>query len=117
MTVHDPGQTLQCPACRIPMRVVELPGFQADECRLCDGVWLDDQEPEKLVCLAGMPQHLLEPIAFDDSERKVPEGQRQCPRCATRMRVFDHKGVRVDVCPDCRGMWLDRWELQKILAD
>lgn len=117
MTVHDPGQTLQCPACRIPMRVVELPGFQADECRLCDGVWLDDQEPEKLVCLAGMPQHLLEPIAFDDSERKIPEGQRQCPRCATRMRVFDHKTVRVDVCPDCRGMWLDRWELQKLLAD
>ncbi len=109
--------SLLCPACQVPMRLVELPGFQADECRLCDGLWLDDQEPEKLVCLATHPQHLLEPLAFNDSRRIVPEGHGICPRCSSRLTLHEHAGATVEVCPECRGLWLDRWELQKLLAD
>jgi len=108
---------LLCPACQVPMRAVELPGFQADECRLCDGLWLDDQEPERLVCLASRPEHLLEPLAFDDSQSVVPEGQRTCPRCSRCLALHEHAGVTLEVCPECRGLWLDRWELRRLLAD
>jgi len=32
------------------------------------------------------------------------------------MRVMLHNKVEIDLCPDCRGCWLDRGELQKILS-
>ena len=41
----------------------------------------------------------------------------KCPRCDTT--VLDERernGVVVDVCPQCRGVWLDRGELEKMLA-
>jgi Zn-finger nucleic acid-binding protein len=108
---------LLCPTCKEHMRSRSMSNFQVDECPLCDGLWFDDQEPEKMVCTAAAPQYFFEPIAFDDSRKVVPEGQRRCPRCETVMDVFSVREVSVDVCTSCRGMWLDRRELQKILGD
>ena len=39
-----------------------------------------------------------------------------CPRCLTN--VLDERtreGVVVDACPECRGIWLDRGELEKLI--
>ena len=38
-----------------------------------------------------------------------------CPNCGTRMRIMDKYGVEIDICPDCKGVWLDRGELDKII--
>ncbi|HYG57494.1 MAG TPA: zf-TFIIB domain-containing protein [Symbiobacteriaceae bacterium] len=40
----------------------------------------------------------------------------RCPLCNTAMREIDRRGVRIDVCPECRGVWLDGGELDKLLA-
>ena len=41
-----------------------------------------------------------------------------CPRCHTaEMNEKDRSGVKIDVCPSCRGVWLDRGELDKLIAD
>lgn len=39
-----------------------------------------------------------------------------CPNCETGMKEVDRDGVRIDICPSCRGVWLDRGELEKLLA-
>jgi Zn-finger nucleic acid-binding protein len=40
----------------------------------------------------------------------------KCPICAdVRMREVEKNGVRIDVCPDCKGVWLDRGELDKLM--
>jgi uncharacterized protein len=40
-----------------------------------------------------------------------------CPHCTTTtMREVTKSGVAIDVCPDCKGTWLDRGELEKILS-
>ncbi|MGC4034024.1 MAG: zf-TFIIB domain-containing protein [Tepidisphaeraceae bacterium] len=39
-----------------------------------------------------------------------------CPRCNVALSVTQRQGVEIDVCPDCRGVWLDRGELDKIIA-
>ena len=39
----------------------------------------------------------------------------QCPRCTTELKVTQRQGVEVDHCPQCRGIWLDRGELDKLL--
>ena len=39
-----------------------------------------------------------------------------CPQCLTEVLVMtERQGVEVDYCPRCRGVWLDRGELDKIL--
>jgi len=39
----------------------------------------------------------------------------QCPVCDTRLTTSDRQGVEVDHCPRCRGVWLDRGELDKLI--
>ena len=39
----------------------------------------------------------------------------QCPTCHVDLVMADRSGVEIDYCPRCRGVWLDRGELDKIL--
>jgi len=39
----------------------------------------------------------------------------QCPIDGTDLVMADRSGVEIDYCPKCRGVWLDRGELDKII--
>ncbi len=40
----------------------------------------------------------------------------KCPSCPdTTLVMADRQGVEIDYCPACRGIWLDRGELDKLL--
>lgn len=40
----------------------------------------------------------------------------KCPICSNVDRVMsERQGVEIDYCPSCRGIWLDRGELDKII--
>ena len=39
----------------------------------------------------------------------------QCPIDGTELVMSDRQGVEIDYCPTCRGIWLDRGELDKII--
>lgn len=38
-----------------------------------------------------------------------------CPACAVELKMSERSGVEIDYCPKCRGVWLDRGELDKII--
>lgn len=38
-----------------------------------------------------------------------------CPKCNVPLVMSDRQGIEIDYCPDCRGVWLDRGELDKII--
>jgi Zn-finger nucleic acid-binding protein len=38
-----------------------------------------------------------------------------CPNCNEGMQEVRRNEVEIDVCPKCRGVWLDRGELEKLL--
>lgn len=38
-----------------------------------------------------------------------------CPSCRVPLVMTDRKNVEIDYCPKCRGVWLDRGELDKII--
>lgn len=38
-----------------------------------------------------------------------------CPVCRSELAPTERVGVEIDICPTCRGVWLDRGELEKIL--
>ncbi len=38
-----------------------------------------------------------------------------CPNDGAELRMAERQGVEIDYCPQCRGVWLDRGELDKII--
>lgn len=39
----------------------------------------------------------------------------KCPVCDVDLQLAERSGVEIDYCPKCRGVWLDRGELDKIV--
>ena len=39
-----------------------------------------------------------------------------CPNCDAAMQAVQRATVEFDMCPQCRGVWLDRGELEKLMA-
>jgi Zn-finger nucleic acid-binding protein len=38
-----------------------------------------------------------------------------CPVCRVPLSMSERQGIEIDYCPQCRGVWLDRGELDKII--
>lgn len=38
-----------------------------------------------------------------------------CPTCRVNLTMSERQGIEIDYCPQCRGVWLDRGELDKII--
>ncbi|HEY0866822.1 MAG TPA: zf-TFIIB domain-containing protein [Fimbriimonas sp.] len=38
-----------------------------------------------------------------------------CPIDGTQLVIAERQGVEIDYCPQCRGVWLDRGELDKLI--
>jgi hypothetical protein len=52
-----------------------------------------------------------------DAERKEAERQARymkCPKCGADLQETDFQHVKVDLCPACKGMWLDAGEVGMI---
>ncbi|MBL7709610.1 MAG: zf-TFIIB domain-containing protein [Chitinophagaceae bacterium] len=39
----------------------------------------------------------------------------KCPNCESLLVMSERQGIEIDYCPNCRGVWLDRGELDKII--
>src|SRR5688500_5417672 len=44
-----------------------------------------------------------------------PSGPMACPVDGTTLTMSERSGIEIDYCPACRGVWLDRGELDKII--
>lgn len=38
-----------------------------------------------------------------------------CPLCKINLHMADRQGIEIDYCPKCRGIWVDRGELEKLV--
>ncbi|MCW5944078.1 MAG: zf-TFIIB domain-containing protein [Fimbriimonadaceae bacterium] len=38
-----------------------------------------------------------------------------CPTCRVSLKIAERQGIEIDYCPECRGVWLDRGELDKLI--
>jgi len=39
----------------------------------------------------------------------------KCPLCVIDLKISERNGIEIDYCSKCRGVWLDRGELDKII--
>jgi Zn-finger nucleic acid-binding protein len=109
-----PKPRLLCPGCGDSLTERTYSGVTIDECVTCQGLWLDHEELEAISAMKTVPRRLL--VIHETSPHQArPEGTRPCPHCAKILNVIPIKGVQVDVCPDCRGIFLDQGELNALL--
>ena len=57
----------------------------------------------------------------DEKHKKIAEKEKQrlkelhfmkCPKCGMELIEVDYKGIKVDKCSECEGVWLDAGELE-----
>ena len=44
-----------------------------------------------------------------------PHKTMSCPVCDVPLTMSERQGIEIDYCPQCRGIWLDRGELDKLI--
>ena len=104
---------MRCPKCRTetldPFGVIE--GVHVDFCSECKGIWFDEGE---LAFYTEMPDDV------PDLEKALRHGQstdQTCPRCGDQQLVelyyIPGRPPLLDVCPKCRGVFVDKGELPK----
>lgn len=81
---------------------------EADVCPKCNGVFLDTKEIQVLTGGSNLHDLLTKYLGLDSDSPLV------CPNCGGLMDGEDAGDVRVDVCLDCNGVWLDAGELKRL---
>jgi Zn-finger nucleic acid-binding protein len=55
-------------------------------------------------------------VTTEEAKSRLTGEPMSCPSCGTRLVEVERASVLIDACPSCRGVWLDRGELDKILV-
>jgi len=81
--------------------------IEIDACPACKGIWFDEDELNKITSSDISIEGLI--YTGKSLGRNIP-----CPQCTKLMKYVNVKGVTVDICQDCLGIWLDAGELAAI---
>lgn len=113
---------LACPQCPGTLREVTadaVTGYRLvlDQCRACGGLWVDRWELFPLSAEAVAALDPPDEAALHAASPAAPVPLR-CPRCRAPMRHFRDSTLppdaRIERCPNCEGMWLNRGELRRL---
>lgn len=105
---------MNCPRCRTPLTRKYYKGMmEVDFCPACRGMWLDFHELDR-----------LEDTAFDQDAYKGSLVHREtpvefpCPACGAPMLEFQYRlyDLRLELCPQRHGFWLEAGEDAHVLA-
>lgn len=91
--------------------VVAFDQIEVDVCPSCQGLWLDRGELDLLLARGGQK-------AADWAVETSEPGKRRCPHCRRALLHGPILGTHIDVdfCPHQHGLWLDKGELQAVIA-
>ena len=120
------AQKFTCPRCAAALSTVLYEGIEIETCKRCGGNWLDADELGQIVRTVEKT-FTAEEISTLRALRKnvfhIEEGGRSrlsCPKCVgVKLNPFNYastSGITLDKCPECRGIWLDKNELEMVQA-
>jgi Zn-finger nucleic acid-binding protein len=108
---------MRCPKCKTEsLREFSVEGTEVDRCSSCAGIWFDAQE---LVELLAEDARYVAELRRGEVKEHADGKKGICPRdAADLLRVYSSIDRRVvlDACPECRGIWLDGGEFEKLFA-
>jgi len=102
----------------VEMVGISIEGVRIDQCPRSGGHWLDYGE---LAQLANIDPTTLDQVLREGEqiERLITESSRLCPRDGTPLQQIcfpQFNDLKLDVCPQCGGIWLDARELNIALS-
>jgi Zn-finger nucleic acid-binding protein len=117
MAFMEASESLSCINCQDKeMKKVQCDqNLTVDQCPQCGGLWLDSGE---LINLFKLGDFYIKNL--DTSEKHpvtIKKEQRECPVCHVVLQLMKNNkapDVKIDRCPSCKGVWLDRGELFKL---
>jgi len=57
------------------------------------------------------------PADVEASQQQVAVSQFRCPKCGASLVEMHYKGIEIDKCSRCEGIWLDSGELERMLPE
>jgi uncharacterized protein len=109
--------TKQCPRCGSGLEETVVGAIRVDGCNGCGGVWFDQKELGIIAQSQSSELKALEERFLPSAAAMNPDGDMTCPVCDILLFEFEFKhspGIKLDACPQCRGIWADDGELQAI---
>jgi len=108
-----------CPACGRKLHRFKAGTITLDGCDGgCGGIWFDRRELARVNRDHPDPDAKIADLTCDPAVRVHDDDLRSCPKCDSvtleKKLYCLGSGVIMDVCPECRGTWLDHGELEKI---
>lgn len=106
-----------CPACESPLATARLAGVAVDGCEQCGGVWLDAGEVQKLASWPAALQAVGR--RFKGAAVNLSLGKLGCPACGGPLEPHEFpsmRGIELDRCSACEGLWLDAGEARQLAA-
>lgn len=99
-----------CPRDRTKLVPEKHKDVTVDACPKCKGIYLDKNELKKLSGDADLNKYLRDMVGYDVDSQLI------CPSCGGLMDMEAVRGVEVEVCLSCFGLWLDAGELDALVA-
>ena len=110
---------MDCPKCRIELETKVIQGIEVDECTACEGIWCTGEELKQIKDKTDSDLNWMDFDIMKHPERfKAKTAKLNCPGCDKPMDVLDYDdtAVEIDYCSSCQCIWLDKNELENIIA-
>lgn len=107
----------RCPRCKTTLTEVLIDRVRVEGCNGCGGVWFDKNELGAVANTEATDLLALEDQFLPGAFAGQHTSQIACPACAVPMFGFEFPhspGVRLDACPQCKGVWADDGELHAL---
>jgi Zn-finger nucleic acid-binding protein len=108
---------MECPKCRTPtLEQFSVQEVAVERCSSCSGIWFDAQELSQL--LEEDARHVAS-LRRGSVVEQLEGKKGLCPRDGSDLlRVYSSidRSVILDACAECRGIWLDGGEFDKLFT-
>jgi hypothetical protein len=107
-----------CPNCNLDLKKIIFHNVEIDYCPRCLGLWFQEDELRQAKDDKDENLNWLDIDLWQDQKKiAVSQTDKKCPQCSKSLYEVDYgqSGVVVDICNDCKGIWLERGEFKKII--
>jgi len=104
---------MNCPRCGHDLDTRSTGGISAAICGRCAGAWLPKDDLERAVRLVAAEQGIaLKTLAL--LEGPARDTTLPCPQCSTMLQRLTLRGVEIERCAVCQGVFLDAGEVRTL---
>ena len=110
-----------CIKCKQELRSTQVEEVELDVCSGCGGLWLDRGEIQQL---ARKPAEAITGLRAQIYEGPDPRLEQAadaldtpCPACGGKLTLVNLGAIQAERCAECEGLFLDRGELDRAMAE